>query len=193
MKIILTSIIAIFLLAGCVSKEIKPYEIYTVYDNSTIKQPLHVKAVLKVAKIKSTDQMNSDRIWYKKSSIKIDSYYYSKWNSSFTQMLEQNLVNNISKSNLFEGVYAKYSKVRTDLVLESELVEAVHDIGSNSVIFGIRLYLVKDKNLVSEHEFSYKEKCDSLDAKGAVKAYEKIIEKLNKDVVLWIKKSVIEN
>jgi len=192
MKII-TTIMIMFLLAGCSSKEIRPYEIYSIGDNTKVEQPLHVEKVLKISKIKSPKQMSSDKIWYKESSVKIDSYFYSKWNTNFTDMLEQNLVNSISKSELFKSVYSRYSKVRADFVLESELIDAVHDVASNRVSFGIRLYLVEGSQLKSSKEFVYEEKCETKDAKGAVKAYETIIKKLNKDVILWLSKSVKED
>lgn len=187
---ILTTISILLLLVGCSSKEVKPYEVYSINDISKIEQPLHINKILRVTKIKSPRQMNSDKIWYKESSVNIDSYLYSKWNTNFTDMIEQNLVNSISKSELFNSVYSRYSKVRADLSLESELVTAVHDVSSNSVHFGIRVYVIDGSVLVSSKEFNYKEKCETKDAQGAVKAYEKIIKKLNKDVILWLSKSV---
>jgi len=190
---ILTTITILFLLVGCSSKEIRPYKIYSISNNTKVEQSLHVDKVLKISKIKSPKQMNSDKIWYKESSVKIDSYFYSKWNTNFTDMLEQNLVNSISKSELFDSVYARYSKIRADFVLESELITAVHDVSSNTVYFGIRVYLIDDSALKNSKEFMFEQKCESKDAKGAVKAYEKIIKKLNKDVVLWLNKSVKED
>jgi len=193
MRKILLSVMMLFLLVGCSSKEIKPYDIYSINDSSKLEQPLHVEKVLKIAKMKSSNQMQSDKIWYKESSVKIDSYFYSKWNTAFTDMLEQNLVNSISRSELFKTTYSRYSKVRADLVLESELIDSVHDISSGMVSFGIRLYLIEGSMLKSSKEFIYEEKCSSKDAKGAVEAYEKIIKKLNKDVILWLSKSVKED
>jgi len=193
MSKILLSVMTLFLLVGCSSKEIKPYEIYSINDSSKNEQSLHVEKVLKIAKIKSSNQMQSDKIWYKESSVKIDSYFYSKWNAAFTDMLEQNLVNSISRSELFKTTYTRYSKVRADLVLESELIDSVHNVSSDIVSFGIRLYLIEGSMLKSSKEFIYEEKCSSKDAKGAVEAYEKIIKKLNKDVVIWLIKSVKED
>ncbi|HIP29762.1 MAG TPA: hypothetical protein EYG93_11015 [Sulfurospirillum arcachonense] len=189
----LTTVVALFVLVGCSSKEVKPYEIYSIHDNTKVEQALHVDKVLKIVKIKSPKQMHSDKIWYKESSFKIDSYFYSKWNTSFTDMIEQNLVNSISRSNLFKAAYSRHSKVRADFVLESELIDSVHDVASNVVSFGIRLYVVEGTVLKSSKEFEYEEKCTSKNAKGAVKAYEKIIKKLNKDVILWLSKSVKED
>lgn len=191
-KILITAV-ALFVLVGCSSKEVKPYEIYSIQDNTKIQQSLHVDKILKIVKIKSPKQMQSDKIWYKKSTFKIDSYFYSKWNTNFTNMIEQNLVNSISRSGLFKATYSRHSKVREDFVLESELIDSVHDVASNVVSFGIRLYVVEGSVLKSSKEFIYEEKCATKDAKGAVEAYEKIIKKLNKDVVLWLSKSVKEN
>ncbi|RLA80855.1 MAG: hypothetical protein DRG78_10180 [Epsilonproteobacteria bacterium] len=192
MSKILIFLVVLFLLVGCSTKDIKPFDIYTLSDSSKVDQSLHIEKVLKITKIKSSAYMYSDKIWYKESSVKIDSYFYSKWNSPFTVMIEQNLLNSISRSGLFKSTYARYSKVRSDLTLESEMIEAVQDVQKGTVKFGIRVYLVNQKssNLISSKEFIYEEKCSSIDAKGAVKAYENITKKLNKDVILWLSKSM---
>jgi|LGOV01.1.fsa_nt_gb ABC-type uncharacterized transport system auxiliary subunit len=180
---------------GCSSKEAKPFDTYTLFDSTDTKQSLHVDKILKITKIKSPKYTQSEKIWYKESSVKIDSYFYSRWNGSFNDIIEQNLLNIISKSGLYESVFVRHSKVRADLILESEIIEAIQSIEDNSVSFGIRLYLIEQRNskLVTSKEFSYVEKSEILDAKGAVMAYEKIIKKLNKDVILWLSKSVKED
>jgi len=193
MSKILLLVITLFFLVGCSSKEIKPYDIYAINDTTKIEQSLHIDKVLKIAKIKTPQYMQSDKIWYKQSLVKIDSYFYSKWNTGFADMIEQNIVNSISRSGLFKAAYSRYSKVRADFVLESELIDSVHEVDLNSVKFGIRLYLIDGSKLKSSQEFNYEQKCESKDAKGAVEAYEKIIKKLNKDVILWLKKSVKED
>ena len=192
---ILISVLVLFVFLGCSTKEAKPFEIYTLSDSTTIKQPLHVESVLKISKIKSPLYMQSEKIWYKKSSVQIDSYFYSKWNGSFNDIIEQNLLNVISQSKLFRSVFARYSKVRADVVLESEIIEAIQSVENSDVSFGVRLYLIDQKSsiLLNSKVFKYTQKCETLDAKGAVKAYEKIIIKLNKDVILWLSKSVKEN
>ena len=191
----LISVFVLFFILGCSTKEAKPFDIYTLFDNTSTKQSLHIDKILKISKIKSPKYTQSEKIWYKESSVKIDSYFYSKWNGSFNDIIEQNLLNIISKSELYKSVFVRHSKVRADLVLESEIIEAIQSAEEGRVSFAIRLYLIEQKSskLVTSKEFAYVEQSETLDAKGAVMAYEKIIKKLNKDVVLWLSKSVKED
>ena len=191
----LISVFVLFFILGCSTKETKPFDTYTLLDNTSTKQSLHVDKILKISKIKSPKYTQSEKIWYKESSVKIDSYFYSKWNGSFNDIIEQNLLNIISKSELYKSVFVRHSKVRADLVLESEIIEAIQSVEEGQVSFAIRLYLIEQKSskLVTSKEFAYVEQSETLDAKGAVMAYEKIIKKLNKDVVLWLSKSVKED
>jgi ABC-type uncharacterized transport system auxiliary subunit len=196
--ILVVFVVGIF--AGCSIKDVsKPIVKYTIYDNAVVAKELKsVNKILKIEEFKSPKYIQDKNIWYKKPSYETRPYIYSVWNEEFLDLIEQNVENSIYSSSLFKSVFSKHSKIRADIVLESEVIEAKQFIYKDStakVSFIMRSYLVDSKSLklIDSKEFKYEEKCLNVDAKSAVLAYNNIIKNLNKDVVLWLKTLVKEN
>lgn len=188
-KIILTAIAVLFL-GGCSMKDVqKAPQLYELSSqNSCSNSTQSIAGVLKVAKTKSSEYLYSDALWYKEPSNEVYAYVYSRWNGNFVHMIEKNIADCLFQSGLFKSVFRQNSKLIEDVILESEVIQAYHDTQSNSVFFTIRLYLVEkaSKEFLGSKEFSYKQKCESFDAKGAVFAYEKIIENFHQEMIEWI-------
>jgi len=105
-------------------------------------------------------------------------------------LAEKNIANVIYKSHIFKTVFQGHSRIKPDFILEGNILQAIQNVSKDgSVLLSVRLYLVdkKDAKVLGSKEFRYVKKCKSVDAKGAVDAYNEIIKKLDKDVVLWIK------
>ncbi len=192
-RFIIVALIGI-ILSGCSLKDIsKPIVRYTIdTENETQKEDLHVDKVLKITNLKTPEYLQNTNIWYKKPSLEMNSYIYSRWNEDFENLIKQNISTAIYDSNIFKSIFTRYSKIRPELILEGEIVETMQILRSDEnsdVIFTIRLYLIdaKNSNLVGSTEFKYLQRCETVDAKGAIMAYDKIVEKLNKDVVKWLK------
>jgi len=196
-KVLVLVLISVFFTACSIKDVSKPLTKYGVSNNQEVqKSSLQVNKILKITKVKSPHYINTTNIWYKKPSFEIGSYLYSHWNEDFSGLVEQSIANTIFESGLFKSTFTRYSKVKSDLVLESEIIEAMQYVEDDAkVSFKIRLFLIDQYSgkLLSSKGFEYIEKCISVDAKGAVIAYNEIIKKLNKDVVLWLSKSVKEN
>jgi len=196
-KVLVLVLISVFFTACSIKDVSKPVVKYEVFDNQQVqKSSLHINKILKITKVKSPHHINTTNIWYKKPSLEIGSYLYSRWNEDFAGLVEQSISNSIFESGLFKSTFTRYSKVKSDLVLESEIIEAMQYVDDDTkVSFKIRLFLIDQKSgdLLSSKGFEYTEKCKSVDAKGAVIAYNQVIKKLNKDVILWLSKSVKEN
>ncbi|WP_331775089.1 ABC-type transport auxiliary lipoprotein family protein [Sulfurospirillum sp. 1612] len=191
MNKILTAIFIVIFISGCSIKEVSPPVVtYHLEDNHQAQQQIIGDKILKIARFKSPNFLQSRKIWYQEPSGRIGAYLYSTWNENFTSMVAQSLTDNIFKSGLFKSVYSEYSKMLPDLLLEANIVNAVQNM--KKVSFEIRVYVVERKSaaLVATKAFIYQETCDSIDAKGAVDAYQKILNKFNKDVILWLKRSV---
>ncbi len=191
MSKILATIFIVFFISGCSIKEVSP-PIVTYYlgdNNQTLQQPMGSK-ILKISRFKSPNFLQSRKIWYLEPSGRMGAYLYSTWNENFTSMVAQSLTDNIFKSGLFKSVYSKYSKMLPDFFLEASVVNTLQH--GRSVSLEIRLYMIERKSatLVASKEFAYQESCDTINAKGAVDAYHKILKKFNKDVILWLKRSV---
>ncbi len=193
-------VIVIAIFSGCSIKDVsKPTVKYTIDDDiKVMKKEVSIDKIIKIKKFKSPDYIQNTNIWYKKPSYETSSYIYSKWNEEFTDLIEQNIATTIYDSGLFKSMFTRYSKIRSDLTLEAEIIDArqiIKDDNSADVSFAIRTYLIDSKNskLIDSKEFRYLKKCDSVDAKGAVMAYNDIVKNLNKDVRKWLEILVKEN
>ncbi len=192
-------IIVMTVMSGCSIKEVeKPITMYAVTDTA-VKHHVsyHTGKILKVERFKSPKYLKNSGIWYKKDTNEMNSYVYASWSEDFPDMLQNELTGALFKSGLFKSVYTKYSKIKSDYILEGEIENAVQIVSEKEsyIEFSIRLYFIDRINLafVDSKNFVYREKCDTIDSKGAVKAYNRIIKKLDKDVVLWLKRLVKES
>jgi cholesterol transport system auxiliary component len=188
----------VLLLGGCSIKEVtNPIVKYSIDSSQTVNTQKSIDKILKVSHFKTSTNLLSENIWYKRKNFETSSYLYSSWSENFSSMIEGHIVDTLFKSGLFKSVFNSYSKMKYDFVLEGEITKAVQNVSKNgaNVEFVLRLYLVDTKNskLLSSKDFRYTRKCDDIDAYGAVKAYNDIIKKFDKEVILWLKKSIKEN
>ncbi len=194
----LISTILIFFMAGCSIKDIsKPIVEYDIDNGAKISVKTKSHKILKVSRFKSPVILLGSKIWYQRKSLKTNSYLYSSWNQNFSSMIERDIVDTLYKSGLFKSVFSVYSKARANFVLEGEIINAVQHVQKKSanVEFEIRLYLIdaKTSKLIGSKDFLYRKKCATIDAPGAVKAYNSIIKTFSKEVVLWLKRLVKED
>lgn len=198
MRYMINLVFILIVFSGCSIKEIEPPILkYTLENSENIqKSSFVIDKILKVEHFKSLKLLKSDEIWYQKPNYEMNSYIYSCWSSDFSLLVEKNIVDTIYKSHIFKTVFQGRSKIKADLLLEGEILKALQSIGKDAkVSFDIRLYLVekKSRKLISSKEFKYIKKCKSIDAKGAINAYNNIIQQLDKDVLSWIKQSMKKN
>ena len=193
-----TLILIIF--SGCSIKDVsKPIVKYTIDDDTKVtKERVCVDKIIKIKKFKSPDYIQNTNIWYKKPSYETSSYIYAQWNEVFVDLIEQNIATTIYDSGLFKSMFTRYSKIRSDLILEGEIIDARQIVKKDNdaeISFAIRAYLIDSKNskLIDSKEFRYVKQCNSVDAKGAVIAYNDIVKNLNKDVRKWLEILVKEN
>jgi len=188
----LVMIIGLVVFNGCSFKEIKqPMVKYTLLSSSNIqKSGFNVDKILKIDHFKSLKYLKSNEIWYQKPDFEMNSYAYSYWNGDFSLLVEKNIAESMYQSHIFKTVFQGHSKIKPDMILEGEILQALQTVKKDAeVTLKVRLYLVdkKSRKLIGSKEFEYNKKCKSKDAKGAVDAYNEIIQQLDKDVISWIK------
>jgi len=196
-KIALFFIVAL-VFGGCSIKDIgKPVVKYSISSADNRPTGARTGKILKISQFKTPAYLLGSKIWYKRKTLSTNSYLYSSWNQDFSTMIESAMSDALYKSGLFKSVFNRYSKSKNDYTLEGEVVRAVQKVMKNraEVIFEIRLYLIDSKTskLISSRDFLYRKKCKSVDAQGAVKAYNSIIKTFSKEVILWLKKLVKED
>ncbi len=196
-RIFILVVVMIFM-GGCSLKDIsKPIVRYDIDGNIKFHSKTKSDKVLKISRFKTPINLFSKEIWYQRKSLKVNSYLYSGWSQDFSTMIEQQVSDALYKSGLFKSVFSNYSKVRAGFVLEGEVVDALQHVEKDKayVTFEVRLYFIdyKTSKLIGSKDFSYTQMCKSIDAIGAVKAYNKIMKIFNKEVILWLEKLVKEN
>ena len=190
-------LIALFI-GGCAIRDVgRPVLKYTISDGAHIKTNIKTRKILKISQLNAPYNLLGNKIWYKRDSFAINSYLYSNWNEDFPSIVEHDIANSLYKSGLFKTVYERNSIILADLSLEGEIINAVQNVNKDgaSVTFEVRLYLIdiKSSRLIASKDFLYHKRCESIDAIGAVKAYNRIIKIFNKEVVSWLETSVKEN
>ena len=198
MSRVLFLIIGLIFISGCSIKEVdKPIKSYMISNYGIESGLKDGSKVLKIERFKSPAYLDSRYIWYKRAKGEVNPYAYAQWSENFGNILLNNLTETLYKSKIFKSVFMKYSKIDPDFILEGEIDKAIQNIkdNSSSVDFGIRLYLIRrsDSKLIGSKYFSYSIVCNEVSSKGAVEAYDKIIKKLNKDVIKWLKTLVQES
>ena len=194
----LVLVFGLVVFSGCSLKEVKqPMVKYTLLSNlNAQKSNFKVNKILKIDHFKSLKFLKSNEIWYQKPDFEMNSYAYSYWSGDFSLLVEKNIADSIYQSHIFKTVFQGHSKIKSDLILEGEILQAMQTVKKGAeVTLRVRLYLVDKKSgkLIGSKEFKYSKKCKSKDAKGAVDAYNEIIQQLDKDVISWIKESMKQN
>ncbi|MCF6172322.1 MAG: ABC-type transport auxiliary lipoprotein family protein [Campylobacteraceae bacterium] len=198
MNKILILIFVVFFTAGCSIKDVSaPIVKYKILNINHLNKQKQNGKILKISQFKTAKNLLGDKIWYSRALYKTNSYLYSSWNQNFSSMVEQNIANTLYKNGLFKSVFVSYSRVKYDLVLEGDIIKAVQNVTKDkaNVTFEMRLYLIdaKSSKLLGTKEFVFEKKCESIDALGAVKAYNKVFKTFDKEVVLWLRKLTKEN
>jgi len=191
-KIFIFIAVAIFV-TGCSFKHVsKPIARYDVHSAIKLKSKTKSNKVLRVTKFRTSANLFSKKIWYQREDMETNSYLHSAWSLDFSTMVKQRITNTLYTSKLFKSVLSNYSKAKVDLVLEGEIIKAIQHVGNNSaeVVFEVRLFLInyKTSKLIGSRDFLYKRECKSIDAQGAIRAYDKIMKIFDKEVILWLEK-----
>ncbi len=192
MNKIIISLLTIFVFVACSIKDVqKSATLYNLEDTSKITQDFKSSKILKISKIKTSDILDSDKIWYQRENFETNAYLFSRWNDNFSKLVENNIENTLFKSGIFKSVFTNYSKIDNNLILESKLIKAIQTVkGKDSFVkFEIRLFMIdkESSSLMGSRDFFFTEKCQSTNANGAIYAYNKIIKKFNKEMIQWIK------
>ncbi len=191
----LLAIIMIIVLGGCSSKTGKSIDVYTLkyqaYPTENISLPKTNK-ILKIILPESSKEIQHNKILYAKMPQQREAYAYSRWSDTPNHMIEQFLVSHLNHSGLFRAVIPSTSQIKPQWILESNIDDFYHYFEDKSEAFSIikiQFYLInkKDKRLIAKHHISIKIPSSTLDAKGGVQAFHLGLEKVAKELQLWLK------
>jgi len=144
---------------------------------------------IKILEPVTNKSLNTSAIYYTKEKYQLQTYKLSKWSDYPVKMLLEVLSNNIDGSNMYDNVVTSHIYAKVDYTLQSELIKFNQNISNDrsNIVLKIKFYLTNSKNRkIISKTFYYLEDTQSTNAYGAVIAFNKAVEKLNKDIILWV-------
>ena len=183
------------ILSGCTYKRLPALQTYMLHMPNTIQvsRSKYREKVVKVAYPYTFGSTLSDKIMYTYDTSKRSSYKHSRWAYDVTDMLYALWLEALQKARLFKSVVPYSSFVHENLRLESTVYDIVHriDHGDSQAILSVGFLLIDSDSgkLIKAKRFEYTIKTETVDAKGFVKALDRAVTLLVRDLIVWIGQS----
>lgn len=188
----LFAIIAIVFLSGCGQKTLPPLKTYNLsVDEKCCNEIFRQKDVtLQILEPTTNKYLNSTSLYYSDNKYLLETYKLSKWSDYPTKMILEIALSKLDQLNLFKNITTNTIYAKPDYVLQSELFDfkQVVDDKKSYILFKIKFYLLdeKDYNNVVSKTFDYKVTAESVDAYGAIKAFNKASNLMLTDLSQWL-------
>jgi cholesterol transport system auxiliary component len=193
---LLLLIMLLTVITGCVTERLPPISTYILDTDFDIFHPLQDKEqqahdILKLARISSTSAFNDTDIVYSDMRYGQNSYAYSRWSDSPASMLLVIFQEALEKSGGYMAVVPYSSQSRSDLLLESTLIDFsqhINDDGASQGTVRMRFNLIdnRKKRVIASRDFITSAPAPSNNAIGAVAALNKAVADLTKELVEWL-------
>lgn len=185
-----------FSFVGCAIKtELPKIQNYSIiYKKLPSTSNKKIDKVVKVLYPQSLKSIMSENILYLRDGYNFSNYLYSKWIDKPNFMLENIFLQTLLDANIFKNVTLSNSKLRADLILESQILTFHQSFESNKSFSNMELKFnllnSRDRKLISSKKLNYKIEAKDADAKGGVEAFNIATFKLSKDLINWIDESL---
>jgi len=147
--------------------------------------------VVKVTFPYSLREQMSEKMNFSYSDSDYGTYLNSEWSNNMSKLLQGTIIDILSNSKVFKAVLADNSTLKENYRLESNIFSFEHRVrGKESyadVSMQFTLIDADTGKLVKSKRFSYTEPTPSVDAQGYAKATNRVMRRLGKDLVAWIK------
>lgn len=147
---------------------------------------------LKVAQAFSSNSLMSLNMDYTESNNRVFSYSQSQWQESPNSLVSAELLKSIRDSELFSSVHSSKSRVKSNLVLETNIEEFMQfysqDMKSSFVHVVVSLTLIdaKTNSVIADKTFSSKFDAKTVDAKGGVEALSSALSEIVSQNIEWL-------
>jgi len=185
--------ILIILAAGCAMKEAPPLKVFTLRTVTPVQigNAIYRNKVLKVAYPQTLKERMGNKMLFSYSESERGVYQNSEWSNTVPKLLQGSFVAMLEKSRIFKAVLPDSSTAGEDLRLESMIYDFSHHVrGSAShAVVSVQFSLIDSSTgrLIRTKQFSYKEPTRTTDAEGYVEATNRAVEKLARDLVVWLR------
>jgi len=190
MKYITGALLLIFL-AGC-STKMTPLKTYTLQtpEVKTIYKKSYQNKTIKVMQPLSLKEKMSDKMYFSYSPMQQGAYLNSKWSNNLGKLVQGTLMYTLQSSGMFKGVVSYDSTAQADYRLESTVFDFSHHVrgDASDAVVSLQFNLVSTHTgkLIKSKRFSYREVTKTTDAEGYVQASNRAVERLSKDLLLWL-------
>ncbi len=192
MKAVLTMILAL-VLSACALKQPetdRTQNFVLKSDHKSFERSFkHTDKSLKILVPDTPLYLNSYQIIYMQNGLS-NAYAYHFWGDLPSNFYRFVLLSKFEQSGIFKTLVGQNSPVLADFILEGRLdsFEQVLEGEENYVRLSLSLNLIDSKkNQVLAHKnFNLKEKIDKIDIKLTLKAFEKALNELTTQIVLWV-------
>jgi len=173
------------------------YPPYTSYDiklqNSAVanKAKACSQETLRVDNVSTSQLLMSTKMYYV-SGVESYSYSVSEWSERPSEFITEAFVTALQKSNVFANVISADSKAKSHYLLESRVdtfmqyYDAAQTKSYAKISVSFFLIDTQTQEIVAHMHFEKEEPCESLDAKGGVKALKKLLQEAANALALWI-------
>lgn len=183
---------SLILLTGCTSTKLPPLKTFNIETSkdccktSLKKQNLTIKII----EPKTSKYLNTTSIYYSDSQYSLQTYKLSKWSGYPTKMILNVITSNFDNLNLYENIITSNIYAKPDYTIQSELLDFKQVINDSQAFVNLKLkfYIIKNnqnKKIISK-TFTYKTKCNTVNAYGAIEALNHSVNLLINDLSLWV-------
>ncbi|MDD2652671.1 MAG: ABC-type transport auxiliary lipoprotein family protein [Sulfurimonas sp.] len=150
---------------------------------------------LKVAQAFSTASLLSLQMEYAETGGKVFAYSQSQWQESPNSFITSQLFGSVRDFELFGSVHSFGSRVKTDLILETNIEEFMQfyapDMNSSyvNVLISLTLIDTKTSTVIATKTFRSKVKTKTADASGGVEAYREALAEIVANKRVWLEES----
>jgi cholesterol transport system auxiliary component len=147
---------------------------------------------LKVAQAFSSNSLMSLNMDYTEANNRVFSYSQSQWQESPNSLVSAELLKSIRDSELFSSVHSSKSRVKSNLVLETNIEEFMQfysqDMKTSFVHVVVSLTLIdaKTNSVVADKTFSSRFDAKTVDAKGGVEALSSALSEVISQNIEWL-------
>lgn len=148
---------------------------------------------IKIMPVQSPLYLKSEEIIYIKDGS-LAAYAKHFWKNPPNDSFELMLTQKFEESGIFKAVLNQNSQVVPDLLLESKLFSFEQNFDKDKNFVSVRLSAnlieARDKSLLAHKYFEFDVDVEKLDANSAALAFNKALNQLSDELLLWIAQSL---
>lgn len=183
----------LILFSGCSisNNTIDKTQNFILKNNENISIHQNFKPTNKILKIRNASlplYLNSQSIIYIKDGIS-NSYAYHFWADTPSDFYRSLLLSKFEKSKIFKALILQGNSLEADYILDSRMDSFEQIINKNEnyvkISVSVNLISAKENTIVSHHFFEIKENIETIDIFSTAKTFEKALNLLGNEIILW--------